>query len=214
MNIALIIEAWPSLLKGALLSLTIATCSFALGIVLGALFVYIQRSEYKIIRFLIGVMLAIIKGTPMLIQIFMAFYILPQFGIMLPAFWTAVIAIGINSGAYICAIFGSALDALGMGQYEAAQVLGFSKLQAIWYIIIPQVFKIILPTMGNELITLVKDSSLASTIGVLELLKRGAIIRCKYFDSVTVFLMVALLYLFLTGVITIIVWVLERKISK
>lgn len=211
MNFLLAYESLPALFYGALISLAIATISCLIGLLLGVFLVVLDTRGSSAVRWAVLAFTTIIKGTPMLIQIFIAFYVLPQMGIFLPAFWTAALAIGINSGVYISTIIHSGITAVGTGQMEAAKVLGFTDWQAIWYILAPQTVRIILPTLGNEFITLIKDSSLASTIGVVELLKSGWIIRSRTYDAVTVFVLVALFYLVLTSMVTFLVSCIAKR---
>lgn len=211
---ALILLELPNLLRGALVSLEIAAYSCAIGLTLGTILGLAQEYAHPIIRWLINIYVTIIRGTPMLIQIFIAYYILPQLGIYIPEFWAATLAIGLNSSAYISNIVRSGIASVGKGQIEAAQVLGFSSLQTIHLIILPQALRVVLPSLGNEFITLIKDSALASTIGVMELSKEGSIIRSKSFDSVTVFFIVAIIYLIMTTTLSIGIHYLERRMNK
>lgn len=211
MNFALAHESLPALFYGALVSLSIATISCLIGLLLGVLLVVLDMKGSSAVRWAVLAFTTVIKGTPMLIQIFIAFYVLPQLGIFLPAFWTAALSIGVNSGVYISTIIHSGVEAVGKGQLEAAKVLGFTNVQAVWYILVPQTVRIILPTLGNEFITLIKDSSLASTIGVVELLKSGWIIRSRTYDAVTVFVLVALFYLVLTSMVTLLISYVAKR---
>lgn len=213
-NTELALLELPNLLRGALVSLEIAACSCVIGLTLGTILGLAQEYAPTIIRWYVNAYVTIIRGTPMLIQIFIAYYMLPQLGIHLPDFWAATIAIGLNSGAYISSIVRSGIASVGKGQIEAAQVLGFSSWQTIQLIILPQALRIVLPSLGNEFITLIKDSALASIIGVVELSKEGSIIRSRTYDAITTFTAVATIYLVMTTSLSIIMHCLEKRMNK
>ncbi len=215
MNINLLYQKLPFLLGGAVTSINIAIISCFIGITLGSLIGIILTTRRSLITVLLEIVTGIIRGTPMLIQIFMAYHVLPQCGfIMLPAFWTATIAIGINSAAYISMIVKAGIASVSKGQIEAAKTLGLNYTQIARYIILPQAFKTVFPAIGNELITLIKDSSLASTIGVMELSRRGSQVKSDTFDAITVFTGICLIYLCMTGIATLLVSLLEKRINK
>lgn len=207
----LIQESLPLLLRGAWVTLQIAALSTSIGIALGTLLGVAQTSKSKFARWLVGLYVTIIRGIPMLIQITFAFFVLPQFGISLPAFWVAVVAIGLNSAAYVSQIIRAGIRSIGRGQMEAGRVLGLSPLQITRYVILPQAFRVVIPALGNEFITLVKDSSLASVIGVTELTKVGIFIRGRTFDALTVFAAVAMIYLLITTTLSLLVNWFEKK---
>lgn len=213
-DIALITQSLPFLFRSTLVSLKIACFSTFIGIGLGTILGLILTRKNSFLRALVTFYITIIRGTPMLIQIFIAAYMLPQLGIHLSLFWAATLAIGLNSSAYVSQIVKSGINSVGSGQTEAAHVLGFTPLQTIYYIIFPQAFRIILPALGNELITLIKDSSLASVIGVVELTKAGSIIRSTTYDAVSIFTVVALIYLVLTSLLSLLVSHLEARTSR
>ena len=130
----LLISSLPQLLKGAMVSVQIAALSCTIGLTLGILIGLAQSSKSKILKIITGIYVTIFRGTPMLIQLLFAFFVLPQLGISIPAFWTAILAIGLNSGAYVSQIIRSGIKSVSKGQLEAAQVLGFSKFQITRYI--------------------------------------------------------------------------------
>lgn len=196
----LMIESLPQLLSGTMMSLLIVGISASLGLIIGSLLALLEKS--KTVPFLTGAYITLFRGTPMLVQILFIYYVLPQFGLVVAPFWAASIAIGLNSSAYISQIIKSGINAVPQGQMEAAQTLGFTKFQTNFHIVFPQAFRTTLPALGNEMITLVKDSSLASIIGVVELTKEASIIRSRTYDAFSVLLAVSLIYLLLTGVIS------------
>lgn len=211
---ALLHEYSFALLYGTLKTIQIASLSCIWGITGGTFLALLQVYAPYVVRKLLQLVAGIIKGTPMLIQITFAFYLLPQVGITIPAFWTAVCAIGINSSFYLSSIIYAGIKAIPKGQLEAAYVLGFSRLQILRYIILPQAFITIFPALGNEFITLVKDSSLASIIGVNELAKEASIMRSRTYDVITSYTIVALVYILLTGSIAGLLFVIKRRMSR
>lgn len=213
-NIQLIKESIPLLAQGALVSLEIAGLGAFIGIIGGTFLALLQTSKNSILRWLVTLYVTIIRGTPMLIQITFAYYVLPQFGLQLPAFWVAVVAIGLNSAAYVSQIIKAGIRSIGKGPIEAGKVLGLSHMQITRYIILPQAFATVLPALGNEFITLVKDSSLASTIGVVELTKQGIFIRSRTFDALSVFAAVALMYLVITTSLSLVINWFEKRMNR
>ena len=150
----------------------------------------------------------------MLVQIFFIFYVLPQIGVHIPALWSAVLAIGLNSSAYISQIVLSGINAVPKGQLEAAKTLGMTEWQTVRHVLLPQVFRITLPSLGNEFTTLLKDSSLASVIGVMELSKQASIIRSRTYDAFTTLFTISLLYLAMTSILSLLVKILEKRMHR
>jgi len=213
-DVAIVQQSLPALLRGTVVTLEIAGLSGLIGILLGTILGILHAGKIKPIRWLITAYVTLVRGTPMLIQITIAFYVLPQIGIALPAFWAAICAIGFNSAAYVSQIIKAGIGSVGHGQIEAAYVLGLSRMQTLRYIILPQAFQVVLPALGNELITLVKDSSLASVIGVVELTKEGSLIRSRTFDYFTLYAMIAVIYLIITSTLSIVVNTLEQRMNR
>ena len=211
-NTKLFLESLPLLVDGAKISLVIAFGSLCLGLLGGTILAIAQRSSIKLIRFLASSYINLVRGTPMLIQIWLMLSIFSYFGL-----WNllavAIFAIGLNSAAYMSQTIKGGIDAVGKGQLEAAGVLGFSDFQKWRLIILPQAFRAIISPLSNEIITLIKDSSLASVIGVTELLKAGKNIISITYDPFTIYLGIGLLYLLLTGMVAFIFSLIERKIK-
>ncbi len=199
-------------LSGVLNTLLIAILSCCLGISIGSLAGVLLSMRKRILNWFIMAYVNIVRGTPMLIQIAAMFYMLKFAGYSISAFWSAIISIGLNSAAYMSQIVLAGINSVHKGQWEAAKVLGFTRGQTMWYIILPQAVRTVIPAFGNELITLVKDSSLASTIGVYELTKQGEIIMSQTFDVPTVYFVLACIYLIITGILNVLVSQLDKKL--
>lgn len=184
MNFELIQNALPILLIGAGVTIEITAFSVAVGFIIG-LFVGIARiCRIKILRLLAAVYADCIRGTPLLVQIFLIYFALPMItGQRVEPFIAAVAACGINSGAYVSEIFRAGIQSIDVGQMEAGRSLGLTWWQTMRYIILPQAFKNILPPLGNEFIAMLKDSSLVSVIGFEELTRRGQLIIAQTYGS-------------------------------
>lgn len=213
-DIALIWDSLPSLLYGTALSLQITLVAAFIGLLLGSIFGLSETSASRLVSFGIGTYVTLFRGTPMLVQILFIYYVLPQFGLTLPPFWAASLAIGLNSCAYISQIIRAGIQAVSKGQIEAAHTLGFTKFKTMRYIVFPQALQITLPALSNELITLIKDSSLASIIGVMELTKEASIIRSRTYDAFSILLAVSIIYLILTASLSFCLKKFETRLKK
>lgn len=212
MDFELIQRALPILLMGAGVTIEITAFSVAIGFFIG-LFVGIARiSQFKILRIMAAVYADCIRGTPLLVQIFLIYFALPMaIGQRVEPFIAAVAACGINSGAYVSEIFRAGIQAIDVGQMEAGRSLGLTWWQTLRFIILPQAFKNILPPLGNEFIAMLKDSSLVSVIGFEELTRRGQLIIAQTYGSFEIWMTVAVLYLIMTMAISRIVAFLEKR---
>jgi len=208
-DIALIKTATPQLLAGALVTLQIALFASIFGFFGGTLLGVAQSGTSKLLRFIIAVYVTIIRGTPMMLQIVFLSLLLP-----FPPLITAIIAIGINSSAYISQIVRSGITSVSQGQIEAATTLGLSRYDITRYIILPQALRVVMPALGGEFITLIKDSSLASIIGVLELYMRGNIVTCQLYNALGVYILVGLIYLCMTSVVSLLFFKIEHSYSR
>ncbi len=212
MDFELIWHALPLLLLGAGVTIEITAVSVAIGFIIG-LFVGVARiGSIKWLRILAAIYTNCIRGTPLLVQIFLIYFALPMvIGERVEPFAAAVAACGINSGAYVAEIFRAGIQAIDKGQMEAGRALGMSWLQTMYYIILPQAIKNILPPLGNEFIAMLKDSSLVSVIGFEELTRRGQLIIAETYGSFEIWASVAVLYLIMTLAISQVVAMLEKK---
>ncbi|MDR3624879.1 MAG: amino acid ABC transporter permease [Chlamydiales bacterium] len=209
----LIWESVPALLHGALMSLLIASIATIIGVSLGTVIGFAENVKVKIVHMLTTAYVTLFRGTPMLVQILFVYYVLPQFGVTIAPFWSASLAIGLNSAAYISQVVRSGINAVPKGQVEAAHTLGFGPFTTIRLIVFPQALRVSLPSLGNELVTLIKDSSLASIIGVMELSKEASIIRSRTYDAFSILLAVALIYLALTATASFFMKKFERALK-
>lgn len=213
-DLALIFHSLPSLLYGAITSLQITSVAASIGLILGSVLGLAETSKNRFVPFAVQTYVTLFRGTPMLVQILCIYYVLPQFGFTLPPFWAASLAIGLNSSAYMSQIIRTGINAVSKGQIEAAQTLGFTPLKTMRYIVFPQALRVTLPALGNELVTLVKDSSLASIIGVMELTKEASVIRSRTYDAFSILLAVSIIYLILTATLSFCIKKYEARMKK
>lgn len=195
-------EALPALLVGALATLRITALSIAVGLVIGLGAGLARVWPNSFLRSISSAYIELIRGTPLLVQIFLVYFGLPALGLNLDPFVAGVLAMGINSGAYVGEIVRGGIESIAQGQMEAALSLGMSWWQSMYYIVLPQALFRILPSLGNEFIALLKDSSLVSTIAIAELTRTGQIIITRTFKSFEIWVGVALFYFIMTYAIS------------
>ena len=214
LNVDLMINSLPLLITGAGITIQITAISVGLGLIIG-MFVGIARiSNVKLLRWLAAIYIDFLRGTPLLVQIFLIYFALPVIlEQRVDPFIAAITACGINSGAYIAEIFRAGIQAIDEGQMEAGRSLGMTWVQTMRYIIVPQAFKNIVPPLGNEFIALLKDSSLVSVIGLEELTRRGQLIIARTYGSLEIWISVALIYLVMTLTISRLVAYLEKRLD-
>ncbi|MCX7801801.1 MAG: amino acid ABC transporter permease [Meiothermus ruber] len=212
MDFGLIRESLPFLLQGAWVTLRITALSLVFGILLGTLVALARMSP---LRWLSGLTLGyieLLRGTPLLVQIFLIFFGIPQLTQQqINEFAAGVIAFSINSSAYVAEILRAGIQSIPKGQREAALSLGFSPTQTLRYIILPQAFTRVIPPLVNEGITLLKNSSLLSAIAVVELTRAGQLISARTFKPFEMYLAVSLIYLVMTLALSFVARQLERR---
>ena len=208
-------DRYMYLVSGLGTTLVITLFAVLIGIVLGFL-VAIVRSTYdktgklKVLSKICGCYLTIIRGTPAVVQLLIMYYIV--FVNFDSKITVAIIAFGINSGAYVAEIVRSGIMSIDKGQMEAGRSLGFGYAQTMWYIIIPQAFKNVLPALANEFIVLLKETSICGYIGLMDLTRGGDIIRSRTYEAFLPLFAVASIYLLLVMILTKLVSILERRL--
>ena len=209
---------WKYLTEGLKTTLIITFFACLMGIVLGFL-VGMIRSTYekthklKVLNAICKVYLTVIRGTPVVVQLLIIYFVV--FGsVRVDKVIVAILAFGVNSGAYVAEIFRSGIMSIDPGQIEAGRSLGFNYAQTMWYIIMPQAFKNVLPALGNEFIVLLKETSVSGYIALQDLTKGGDIIRSRTYDAFMPLIAVALIYLAMVLVFTKLVNMLERRLRS
>lgn len=201
-------------LKGIKITILISLIGVALGSILGAFVALMKLSKIKIISWIASIYIEILRGTPMLVQVFIVFFgITAALGLDISALVCGTIALVINSSAYIAEIFRAGINAVDKGQMEAARSLGLNYRQTMKSVIMPQAIKNILPALGNEFVTLIKESSIVSTIGVGEIMFNAQVVQGISFDPFTPLLVAAALYFVLTFVLTRIMNMIEGRLN-
>lgn len=211
-DISLVTQSMPLLLAGALVTLKITAMAVGLGMVFGLIASIGSLCNNRVIHCIARVYVNFIRGTPLLIQIFILYFALPVVtGMRIDPFTAAVAACSINSGAYVAEIFRAGIQSIAIGQRRAALSLGMTPAQTMRYVILPQAFKRVIPPLGNEFIAMLKDSSLVSVIGFEELTRKGQLIIADTYGSLEIWSTVAILYLIMTFTISQFVAVMEKK---
>ena len=208
--------------RGIPVTLIISLVAVTGGMIIGLFVAIAKRSKYKILRAIATVYVDILRGTPLLVQVLILAYGVPQllksaFGLQFN--WehmiiVGFIACGINSSAYMAEIIRSGLQAIDKGQTEAARSLGLSNGQTMRYIIVPQAFKIIVPALGNEFVTLIKETSILSVAGIVEITRRGTLWASSSFLSFQAYIGVAIVYLVMTLTLSRLVADIERRMAQ
>ena len=189
-----LIEIFPFFLKGLWMTVAVSVISLTFGTILGFLLGMMRASNKKILTWPIGAYVAVIRGTPLLVQIFIIFFILPEAGIQLDAFPAAALALTILGTAFICEIVAGGIKAVDKGQWEAAASSGLTIFQQLRLVIVPQALRTILPPLVGQYVLLIKDSSVVSVIGITELTRVGLLTVVRIPEGLMVFGLVGVLY--------------------
>lgn len=211
-------DRWHYILDGLITTLSITFFALLLGLFLGLLVAVIRNAyehtgRFKILNFFSSVYLTVIRGTPVIVQLLIIYFGI--FGsVRVDKLLVAILAFGVNSGAYQAEIFRSGLQSVPKGQFEAGRSLGFSYYKTMKLIIVPQAIKNILPALGNEFIVLMKETSVAGFIAIHDLTKGGDIIRSQTYAPFMPYLIVAAIYLMLVMIFSHFVALLERRLKK
>lgn len=214
------LELWaqslPSLLLATVqVTIPLTLISFVLALVLGLLATAARNlSRYNPLNWLATAFVWFFRGTPLLVQLFLVFYGLPRVGITLDTWPAAIIALSLNTGAYVAETFRSAYASIPRGQFEAARTLNFTKMQTLRHVVIPQATRIALPPLGNDLIDLVKGTSLVSVISMVDLFHSGKQVAARTFEPLAMYLEVAAIYLVIFTLLSIAQRALEKRTSR
>lgn len=211
-------DRWLYLWDGLKVTLEITLFATLLGILIGFIVAIIRSTydrtgKFKIANAICQLYLTVFRGTPVMVQLLIIYYVI--FGsVDINKIIVAVLAFGINSGAYVAEICRAGIMSIDIGQLEAGRSIGFSYAQTMWYIILPQAFKNVLPSLGNEFIVLLKETSVAGYIALQDLTKGGDIIRSRTYDAFFPLLAVAIIYLIMVLGFTKLISLLERRLRQ
>ncbi len=206
---------WMALARGTLVTVEITACALLLGCLLGLL-VGIGRLEprHRLTYGLCTAYVSVVRGTPLLVQLFILFFGLPHFGLLLPAFACGVLGLGLYSGAYVSEIVRGAIQSIDRGQTLAAQSLGMTAPIAMRHIVLPQAVVRMIPPLGNEFIALIKNSALVSLLTIHDVMHEGQKIISVSYRSLEVYLAIALVYFVLTGTVTLVLRHFEQRLRR
>jgi polar amino acid transport system permease protein len=204
----------PYLLVGAMTTIELRILSMALALVAGLALALMRLSRSPLLRSLSGAYIEIIRGTPLLVQLFIIYYGLPQYGIRLEAFTAGVIGLSINYSAYLAEVYRAGILAIDKGQWEAGGSIGLSRAALLQHVIVPQAARIVLPPVGNYFISMLKDSALVSTISIVELMRAAQLRVAITFRAMDIYLVTALIYLLMSYPCSVLIRYFERRASR
>lgn len=199
-------------LEGAKWTLIISLSSVALGVLLGSILTLLKRSKFKLLKFIASAYIEIVRGTPLLLQIFIVYFGLSNI-LNINELFAVIIALSLNSAAYVSELIRAGIEAVDKGQMEAARSLGMSQAMAMRKIVIPQAVKNILPAIGNEFVAIIKESSMASTLGMAELMYAAKVVSTKSFNYTETLIMSALFYFIMTFSLGRLIKYIERRLK-
>lgn len=213
-SIQLVLDSAPFLLKGALFTLQLSIGGMFFGLILGFLLALMRLSPFWPVSWLARFYVSVFRGTPLIAQLFMIYYGLPQFGIELDPIPSAMIGLSLNMAAYASESLRGAIAAIERGQWEAAASIGMTRGQTLRRVILPQAARTALPPLGNSFISLVKDTSLAATIQVPELFRQAQLITSRTLEVFTMYLAASLIYWVMATVLSILQSKLEDHVNR
>lgn len=209
--------AWsilPILGIGLIVTLEATACGFLIALVAGLLLALLRRSRNRLIALTVAVFVEFIRDTPLLVQLFFLYYVLPDFGIVLPAFATGAVALGLQYSAYTSEVYRAGIDAIPRGQWEAATALNMRRLHLYRFVILPQAIPRIVPALGNYLVAMLKDTPVLSVVTVMEMVNLANVIGDRTFNYIVPLTLVGLIFLILTLLFSAALHVLERRLPK
>ena len=218
-------EWMPTFLEGTMVTIVLSLSTVLIGSLIGLVVVLMKMSNVKPLNVIANVYTNIVRGTPMLLQLFIWLYGLPMLGISFSGlsflggtygsreFITAIVALAINSGAYVSEVLRGGLEAVDKGQTEAGRALGLSKRETMFSIIIPQAIRTVLPGLGNEFITMIKESSIVSTVGVFDVMYTSNIVKASTYSIFEPLIVVGVIYFILTYTLSTLMKNLEKRLN-
>ncbi len=210
----ILIESFPKmLLPGLKMTIPLTAISFACALVIAVIAAMIRVAKVPVLQQIVRFYIWVIRGTPLLVQLYVVFYGLPNLGVVLEPFPTAVLVFSINEGAYCAETVRAAIESIPRGQMEAGVCVGMSWMQTMWHVVLPQAFRTAFPPLSNSLISMLKDTSLAANITVMEMFMVTQRIASRYYEHLALYIEVALIYLLFCTVLTKLQAVCEKKLA-
>ena len=211
----ILLESFPKILiPGLKMTIPLTVISFSIAMVIAVITAVIQIAKVPVLKSLARFYIWVVRGTPLLVQLYVVFYGLPNLGILIDPFPSAIIVFAINEGAYCAETVRGSLESIPKEQMEAGRCLGLSFVKTMRYIIFPQALRSAFPSLSNSLISMVKDTSLAANITVMEMFMVTQRIASRYYEHLALYIEVALIYLLFCTVLTKVQAVVEKKLSK
>lgn len=211
---AFAISILPILLIGLRTTVLAMVVGFAIAVVAGLVFALLRKSSWRVVSWGTALVIEFLRNTPLLMQLFFLYFVLPEYGIVLPAFWTGTIALGLQYAAYISEVYRAGLDAIPRGQWEAATALNLTRARTYLVVVIPQMIPRILPALGNYLVSMMKDTPILSTITVVEMLNLANRIGDRTFEYLVPLSMVGAIFFILTALCSVLLRGLERLVPQ
>ena len=213
--LGILLDSFPKiLLPGLTMTIPLTVISFSLAMVIAVVTAMVQFANVKVLKQLARFYIWVVRGTPLLVQLYVIFYGLPNLGILLPPFPSAVLVFSVNEGAYCAETIRAALESVPKGQLEAGYCVGMSYMQVMGRIVLPQALRTAFPSLSNNLISMVKDTSLAANITVMEMFMVTQRIASRYYEHLALYMEVALIYLLFCTVLTKLQSIGEKKLNS
>lgn len=210
----ILIASFPQmLLPGLKMTIPLTAISFSIALVIAVIAAMIRVAKVPVLQQLVRFYIWVVRGTPLLVQLYVVFYGLPNLGVVLEPFPTAVLVFSINEGAYCAETMRAAIESIPQGQMEAGMCVGMNWLQTMWHVVLPQAFRTAFPPLSNSLISMLKDTSLAANITVMEMFMVTQRIASRYYEHLALYIEVAIIYLLFCTVLTKLQAVCEKKLA-
>ena len=204
----------PRILAGFWLTIKIVVLAIALGLPLGVLLALARRSRLRVLRWIATAFIELFRNTPFIIQVFLLYYVLPFYGLRLPAEQVGVLALAAFGSSYFAEVIRGGIDAVPAGQLESARAIGMTDLEAMRHVVLPQSLGIILPPLTNQMLSLIKESAILSTITMQEMTMTAIRVQGETFRPFEAFIMIALLYWMLNEAVATAMRALERRLAR
>ena len=205
--------AIPKLLDGLIISFQVTFVSLGIGLLIGVPAAFARVYGPKWLKRIVVAFIEVLRGTPVLVQLFLVYYGLPQFGVTFSAYTSAYIALGLNSGAYQTEYFRGAIQAISSGQMQAARSIGMTRLQAIRLVILPQAIRLVIPAWSNEVVSMIKISSILYLVAVPEMMTVAKELYARYFNPFQTYITVGIIYLIIIGVVVFLLGLVEKRLK-
>lgn len=210
----ILVASFPKmLLPGLKMTIPLTAISFSIALVIAVIAAMIRVAKVPVLQQLVRFYIWVVRGTPLLVQLYVVFYGLPNLGVVLEPFPTAVLVFSINEGAYCAETMRAAIESIPQGQMEAGMCVGMNWLQTMWHVVLPQAFRTAFPPLSNSLISMLKDTSLAANITVMEMFMVTQRIASRYYEHLALYIEVAIIYLLFCTVLTKLQAVCEKKLA-